>query len=428
MLAALQHRANQAAHIFLVGIFFCFPISLAATNILMALMLASWLLAAQYKTRWNSVKSNPITLPALMLYGLVIVGTTYSVASSAEMPQHLNKYSKFLFVLMAITLLQEPAWRQRCWNAFGVAMLFTLASVYANIWFDLPWSVTHNQGWGVDHTVFKDYISQGIMMALFVLWCIHQSLQAIQPTKRLVWGALALLALVSITHLSAGRTAYLALFLSLFVYGISRINSRKKWLLMGTAAAMVMLLIGSSATLSQRVQSVVTETQHFLSGSKDGSSQHMLTSTGARLAMWQLSIEEIKQRPLIGAGTGSYRHLAKQAFTDPTLCGIACVHPHNQFLFFGVEYGLLGIAVYLFYFYRAGRFANTLTLAQQSLLLGFLGIFFVDSMVHGALWLAVESHFFTFMMALFMATPASPQTKKEPFGSSVVDHSRSPSC
>ncbi len=416
MLITLQHRANHAAHVFLVGIFFCVPISLAATNILMALMLVSWLLAGQYKARWHSVKSNPITLPALLLYGLVILGTSYSMASGAEMLQHLNKYSKFLFVLLAITLLQEPAWRQRCWRAFGVAMLFTLASVYANIWFDLPWSVTHNQGWGVDHTVFKDYISQGIMMSLFVLLCIHQCQQVIRLKHRLLWGALALLAVVSITHLTAGRTAYLALLLSLSIYGITRITSRKKWLFMGLAGVLVALLVSSSATLSNRVRSVVTETQIFLSGSTDGSVQHMMTSTGARLAMWQLSIEQIKQRPIIGTGTGSYRHIAKQSFTDPTLCGIACVHPHNQFLFFGVEYGLMGIAVYLFYFYRPYRFASDLSTPHQALLLGFLGIFFVDSMLHGALWLAVESHFFTFMMALLMstATVSKPTTAQSP--------------
>lgn len=422
MLSTFQHRASQAAHIFLVGIFFCFPISLAATNILMALMLVAWLLAGQYKARWHSVKSNPITWPTLMLYGLVIAGTTYSTANGSEMLQHLNKYSKFLFVLMAITLLQKPAWRQRCWRAFGVAMLFTLGSVYANIWFDLPWSVTHNQGWGVDHTVFKDYISQGIMMSLFVLLCIHQCQQVSQLKQRLLWGALAILAIVSITHLAAGRTAYLALLISLSIYGITRITSRKKWLFMGLAGILVALLVSSSATLSHRVQAVFTDTQAFLSGSKDGSVQHMMTSTGARLAMWQLSVENIQQRPFIGAGTGSYRHIARQAFTDPALCGIVCVHPHNQFLFFGVEYGLLGIAAYLFYFYRPYRFASTLSRPQKALLLGFLGIFFVDSMVHGALWLAVESHFFMFMMALFMATSksSSAETTKEPSGSFVT--------
>jgi len=36
-------------------------------------------------------------------------------------------------------------------------------------------------------------------------------------------------------------------------------------------------------------------------------------------------------------------------------------------------------------------------------LLSFLAIFVVDSLVHGALWLAVENHLFTFILALLMA-------------------------
>ncbi len=415
MLAAIQQRALLAAHLSLVGIFFCIPVSLAATNILMALMLGAWLLAGQFKARWDSVKTNPVTAPALLLYGLVLVGTTYSTASGGEMLQHLNKYSKFLFVLIGISLLQDAVWRRRCWRAFGTAMLFTLGSVYANIWFDLPWSVTHNQGWGVDHTVFKDYISQGIMMSLFVLFCIHQCLRTKQFKHQFLWGATGLLALVSITHLSAGRTAYLALFLSLFIYGLTRITRRYKWLVVGLFALLAALVVHSSDTMLQRVQLVFSETRTYLSGSQDGSVQYMNTSIGARLAMWQMSIENIQQRPIVGAGTGSYRHLAKQAFSDPAMCNIACVHPHNQFLFFGVEHGLMGVVAFLFYFYRPYRFANTLTTDKKGLLLGFLGIFFVDSMVHGALWLAVESHFFAFMMALFMAC-ASPAEAQDASG------------
>lgn len=75
----------------------------------------------------------------------------------------------------------------------------------------------------------------------------------------------------------------------------------------------------------------------------------------------------------------------------------------------------MGILASFFHFYRPYRFANTLTTDKKGLLLGFLGIFFVDSMVHGALWLAVESHFFAFMMALFMAC-ASPAEAQDASG------------
>ena len=414
MPTAFQNRALQGAQLSLVGVFFFIPIWLAATNTLMAIMLICWLLAGEFKLRWESVKNNPITLPALLLYGLVIVGMSYGPASPTEMLQHLNKYSKFLFILIAISLLQEAAWRQRCWQAFTFAMVFTLASVYANIWFDLPWSVTHNKGWDIDHTVFKDYIAQSIMMALFVLLCIHQCLQTPQRKIQALWAALGTLAFVSVTHLSNGRTGYLSLLLSLAVYGLTIIHRPKKWLWVSAASLIFALLISTSTTLSHRFHSVISDIQSYTQKSTGGATNYQMTPSGARLAMWKLSISQMAKQPLIGAGTGSYHSIAKQEFTDPELCSKNCIHPHNQFLFFGVEYGLLGILAYLFYFYRPYKFAQTLSPPHKSLLLGFLSILFVDSMTHGALWLSVESHFFTFIMALLMSLHSKPEMKKEP--------------
>ena len=51
----------------------------------------------------------------------------------------------------------------------------------------------------------------------------------------------------------------------------------------------------------------------------------------------------------------------------------------------------------------APRVLHHLPLTQRALLLSFLAIMVVDSLVHGALWLAVENHLFTFVLALLMA-------------------------
>ena len=404
------NRFDKYSKIFLVGVFFFFPIWLAATNTVLALMLLFWLLSGHFKMRWHSVRNNPITLPALILYGLVIIGSAYSPAKPSEILQHLNKYSIFIFILIAISLLQDIKWRRYCWNAFNFSMIFTLFCVYANIWVDLPWSITHNKGWGVDHTVFKDYIAQSIMMSLFILQCIHKSRQANGVRIKFLWMTLGLLAIISVTHLSSGRTGYLALLVSLLAYAIFSIHSQKKWLVIGLSGFIFTILLMNSNTASQRIDSMRAEVHNYIANSNSESIEAKMSSSGARLAMWKLSIDELTKRPLIGAGTASYRYLAKNEFKDTNLCNIACVHPHNQFLFFGVEYGLLGITFYLFLFYRSMKFAGTLDRFYKPLFFGFLGIFFVDSMVHGALWLAVERHYFSFVLALFMATSSKSYT------------------
>jgi O-antigen ligase len=252
------------------------------------------------------------------------------------------------------------------------------------------------------------------MMALFVLVCIHQWLHTARLKSRVLWATLGALAFISITHLSNGRTGYLSLLLSLTVYGLTIIHRPRKWLWVSAASLVFVLLISTSTVLSHRFHSVISDVQSYNKKSTGDATLYQITPSGARLSMWKLSVSQMAKQPLIGAGTGAYHSIAKQEFTDPELCRKNCVHPHNQFLFFGVEYGLVGIIAYLFYFYRPYKFAQTLSRPKKSLLLGFLSILFVDSMTHGALWLSVESHFFAFIMALLMSLHSNPEMKKEP--------------
>lgn len=399
------NRLDFCAKSCLVGIFFFFPISLAAANILMALALLCWLINGNFRQRWKSVRHNPMTLPALLIYGLVLAGSLYSAAPSHDIWQHIGKYSKFLYLLLAITLLQEEKWRHRCWTAFASAMLITLASVYANIWLDLPWSNTHNDGWGVDHSVFNHHIPQELMMSFFAVMSLQHAVTEKSKLSRLIWGGIALLTMLSVTHLSIGRTGYLALFSSCLVYCIFYIRNRMRWIIAAGAVLVMALLAFTSPQMQDRIKLGVNEVKNH--------DKEEITSLGARVRMWELSLKEIQAHPIIGSGTGSYHALAKESFNNDAWCAIVCFHPHNQFLFFGVEYGALGILAYAFYLYRPTRFGLAQKPPLRPLLLSFLSILIIDSMTHGPMWLSVENHFFTFIMALLMATASNRATESD---------------
>lgn len=379
----------------LVGLFLAFPISLALANILLALMLLFWLLAGRFSMRWDAVKRNPVTLPALLIYGLILLGALYSPASPQEIGSHLGKYSKFLFVVVAVSLLQEPVWRSRCWIAFQGAMFVVLASTYANIWFDLPWSVTHNQGLGADHTVFQDHISQGIMMTLFVLLALQRAWAVRANVKGWAWFAVAVLAIGNVTHLTGSRTGFLALIAALLAMGLTAVPKRWRIGLAITSVLLAGLLVMSSSRLQEQAHRGWSEARSDY--------KVEVSSVGARLRMWEISISQIKAHPWFGNGTGSYHELMRRALNDDAWCAVACVHPHNQFLFFGVEYGLVGMLALAYYFYRPLRYSRGLGLRHQALLVGFMAIFAVDSMTHGPMWLARENFFFSFILALLAA-------------------------
>lgn len=399
-----HHRTESFSKACLVGVFFFFPISLAVANTLMALTLLSWLITGHFRSHWQVLRTNPMTLPALLMYGLIVLGCFYTPATWPEIWQHLGKYSKFLFLLIAISLLQETAWQRRCWQAFTAAMLITLISTYANIEFDLPWSNTHNQGWGVDHTVFNHHIPQELLMSFFAAMCLQQLFHAKHRTHQFLWAALCCMTALSVTHLSIGRTGYTAIAICLVIVSFFNFRSFQRYWMVAVVVLCIAALAVTSTQLQDRVKLGIHEVKT--------TNHKEITSLGARVLMWKTSLESIKQSPIIGHGTGSYHSLAEKAFNDKAWCGIVCFHPHNQFLFFGVEYGVIGILAYAFYFYRPLRYALRDRPKSQPLLLSFLGIFALDSMTHGAMWLSVENHFFTFLLALFMANAKNTPDKE----------------
>jgi O-antigen ligase len=128
-----------------------------------------------------------------------------------------------------------------------------------------------------------------------------------------------------------------------------------------------------------------------------------LTSVGARLEMWRVSYEIFSGSPFWGHGTGSYRALSEKIFTDPAICTVSCIHPHNQFLFFGVEYGLVGIVAYMFFLWRPFAYGIACVGRERLMLVCLVTVMFVDSFINGPLWVTTERHLFTSVLPLFMA-------------------------
>lgn len=398
----IQQRADLVAKRACVALYFLFPISVAGANVSMLVVLVAGLLAGQYRQRWEAVRGNPVVWASLGLYAWMIIGIAYSPAPWPDVAQHLGKYFKLVFLVLVMSLLMDAKWRRRCWGAFTAAMLFTLVSTYANIWIDLPWSRTHNQGWGVDHTVFKDYIAQGVMMSMFVLIALSQTLNnKLLMQWRFAWGGAALLAALSITHLSSGRTGYVALAAVLGAFALFAMKGRSRWLVLAGVGLVAAVVVYSSEGLQGRVAQAVQEAR--------SSHQEDLTSIGQRLYFAEKTWNLIQEKPVLGWGTGAYHGQFCRVATTPVWCDAGKFHPHNQLLFIWVEHGLIGLGLLLFLILLPIFSVRDAAGSTAVLAAGFSGVFLVDSVTHASLWLSTESHFYALLLALvgwMMCAPA----------------------
>lgn len=397
LIQRIQQHADTAARLSLVGAFLCFPLAIGAANTLTALVLLLWPLSGHFRQRWGVIRRSPITAPTLALCALIVLGTLYSSAPAHDIWTHLVKYSKLLYVLLFLSLLDSPTWRHRCAWAFAGAMGVILASVYANIWLDLPWSQTHNQGWGMDHHVIGDYITQNIMMVFFVVLACAWAAQATAPWRKGLGWSVAVAGALSVTHLSEGRTGAVLLAVALVTLALVRVAPR--WRLPAAALALAVLTVGvlSSDTMQKRFERAVAEARNHEADN--------LSSIGHRLYNYKKVPQLILERPLTGWGTGGYHQQICRIVEKPEWCAVFNWHPHNQFLFFGVEHGVLAMLLYALLLGGIAWQARHRKGPDKTLVLCFVAIFLVDSLFNSPLWSARESHFFTFIMALLMAGP-----------------------
>lgn len=385
--------AKSGAVALLLGV----PTSIALVNIGILLILIGWFLSGRWRWKFDVIRHNPITLPTVLLSLLVLVGITYTNAPRAYLGHHLYVYSKLPLMLMLLTLFHDPRWQRRGLLAFALGSVITVVSTYANIWFQVPWSDSNNQGFGVTHHVFNDYIAQGLAMSFFTALALVMALNARTLLQRWGWVLVAAFTVFSITHLLQGRTGQVVL-LAMFC-ALAWVAAPTAW--RGRALALValatVLLFLSSPLLRERVTSMLSEFSQYTDAGV------LTTSTGFRLDMWKNALEMFMASPLWGHGTASYRAMTELIYTDPGVCAVSCFHPHNQFLFLAVEFGVAGLVAYVMLMQRSLVAAFELNVRYRNLLVAFLAILFVDSFINGPFWVTTERHLFASVLPLLMA-------------------------
>lgn len=403
----LANACATGARATLVLCFLAFPMSVALANVALLLTLLMWLLSllgAPARAEMRDALRNPLAAPALALFAWVVIAVAWSPAEAKGALGFLQKYLKFLLVPMFIALLQDARTRRRCWHAFMLAMLFTLAITWLSVWVDIPWTKARRTAMQADHTVFKDHISQGLLMTVFALLTALVGFTTRQPRLRWLCAALWLLTTGALLALSQGRTGYLAWVASSGVFAITIALAHSRRAMLAAAAglgAVLALAFTFSPVLQDRVNLAWTEARNAALDTTPGA---VVNSAGARVQMARFALNESLKAPLFGHGTASYPVLAKQHFTATEWCSVVCPHPHNQFLFFLVEQGIIGLLLFLWFIAAIVREGWRHDPPRRAFALAFVATMGAASLTHSAFWLSTESHCLILISALTMAS------------------------
>lgn len=371
--------------------------SMAIASIGTVLTLIFWILSFDWLRPWPRLLKLPAFWPLILIPLLIVVGSFNSVAPLEYAYRYFGVYSRFLIMLIIIAVIDDKKWQRICWISFLIGVAVTLISTYLSVFFILPWSKSQELGLGVNHSIFYDYIAQGIMTSFFAVVALTLTITENSIKNKIIWLLILIISIFSITHLLIGRTGQIVCAAALFVVINLALPRKKAFYFSSILIAFISILIWTSPVISERFRLLVYEIYLYQQGVE-------MTSIGARLSMWKASLLLFWDQPLFGHGTGSYRFLTESIFTDSVMCKISCVHPHNQFLFFGVEHGIVGVFLYGWLLFAIFRIANAVDHRNKLILYGLLAIISIDSFINSPFWISSERNFYITILALCMTS------------------------
>jgi O-antigen ligase len=383
---------DQGLVVALFALYFLFPLSKTLHNLPLLVVIVMAFVYAQPASWWGTIRATPMLWLPLGLYALIVINTPASPAEADASLEHLRKYGRLvLMVLLFLILVNQPKRQRAALNAFSLAMAVTVCLTWVRIFWP------HPRLGGDGQAIFGDYITQNIMVAFFTLVAFLRARESQQKGWRIVWSLLMVLAITSITHQSIGRTGQVLLFVAwgsyvVFVMRGMRLALGVMFLVLAAAIA-----YSSSDFLRGRFQQAVIEARN--------AEADPFSSIGHRLHNYKTTPRMIADKPLLGHGTAAFHKEICRFLDKPETCPVYERHPHNQFLFFAADHGLLGAGLYLAFV--VGLFVTAIRsqsgLSARVLLFALATLLLINSLINSPLYSSRESQFFTFMAALLLA-------------------------
>lgn len=357
------------------------PISTSLTDIFLLLAVSSMLLSKRISDIAREILKNRIAILFMVFFGLFLFGATYSQAPSHDILKSLLKDSKLLYGVFLIPIFREQKWRTHAVTVFIITMTLVMTLSYANV-LGLIHSQYHNA------SVFKSHIQTNFLMAFYAYLLLGRAFDS--KAHRNIYLLIFLFALVNTLFLSEGRSGYVVFAALMLLFGWQRYS------LKGLMTMLVFILsVGTAAYFSSskfygRINTVINQHQQYQHGDKN-------TSVGKRLVFYKHAIELIKEKPILGSGTGSVISRMQAIEKNPLL---RTHNVHNEYLNIGIQLGLIGLGFLMYFFTMIAIKSFELPKNEQFLAQATLIAIASGCLLNSWLMDSVQGHFFAMMMGI----------------------------
>ncbi len=315
------------------------PISTALTGVACVIMLLTWLISGELFRSLKISAEQPAGKMLLLFFAWLLLGAFYADTDWSDKLQTLLSWKKLAFTFVLLGLFYHGNWKRLFVKSYLIVMLIA-ALIAVPLWL-ADMSIRHGREPGIFMT---NYSSQSMAFIAATVCCVFLLKQDISPKKKCLLGTAIALFVFNIFFISTARSGYVALpfaiiFAVSYLYGIKKIPY-----ILGAAGILLAIIVLTSTTLQQRIELGLTEKAAYQTSETP-------TSIGLRIILAKNTLALIKDRPLLGYGTSSFKatYGAYVATKYSDWRKEAVSDPHNQYLFVWLENGLIGLLLFFAY-------------------------------------------------------------------------------
>ena len=316
----------------------------------------------------------------LLALAYMALSVLWSAVGPVEALWSWSRHARILTILILLCLIANLAEARAVLRVFVWGQLFVVLSAWMLVLkLPVPWATGAWQG---SYAVYSSYLEQGISQAVLVALLWFQRDHVFGPRGRWLALGLAVATAVLTIGLMPGRSGHMVLLGVLTLALFHELPRRLRWAVLLAPMLGVVLMFQLSTTFRERMTQVGSEVAMH----RQGSAQE--TSSGARLEYWRASLQAITEQPLLGHGAGSWNQ-AYRRLKGPQVSSLydTASDPHQLFLLWAVEGGLLGLALLCAVLATLWRYGSRLAAADghalQALVLALVISGLFNSMIYG---------------------------------------------
>jgi O-antigen ligase/GR25 family glycosyltransferase involved in LPS biosynthesis len=382
-----------AAALTAIGAFIVTGLASAAAGFMVIALLAA-------PSRWQRLKHafwQPLGQAALLMMLLLTLAMLWSPLEGKPLLREWVTWRQFAWLLCALALFDTP--RAKYWFAalFAGAAALT-ACVVIGLW---SLDIVRSPNPDLAHVLFRNHVTQGMAQASGALLSLILAVRwEATRMERVFWAGCGLLLIAGVA-ITAARSGYIVLavvgMVALFALLTGRIG---RFGMMGLAAGLVVL-----AALSPRV---VDRFDRALTEVRTAPESARLSSMGIRVVIWRNTLELIREAPLLGHGLGSFEREYKRvaARSGSGWRATPSSDPHNQYLLFAAETGVLGLAAFTWFLVAAVR--QPVRGAYRVIGLALLLAWCITSLFSSHFQAFNEGHMIMLFLGVFLSREAAP--------------------